>query len=98
MEDDEIGTYTPITACFFGGSLLMMAAGDRLIKGLRGDVDEEKEWYERKDADGGSTFENLCSGKGFEEGGQSLEKIWEARTGLALVGAPNIDERLHGAG
>merc|ERR1712144_135674 len=39
---------TPMTDSFFGGSLLMMKTGDRLIKGLRGDVGwSGKEWYER---------------------------------------------------
>jgi len=46
----------------------MMKTGDRLIKGLRGDVGwSGKEWYERMEVDGGLTFENLCSGKGFQE-------------------------------
>merc|ERR1711964_828584 len=37
---------TPMTDSFFGGSLLMMKTGDRLIKGLRGDVGwSGKEWY-----------------------------------------------------
>lgn len=96
--DDEIGTYTPMTDCFFGASL-MMAAGDQLIKGLRGDVDEEKEWYERKDVDGGSTFENLCSGKGFEKEARAWKKKpGGEETGLALVGAPNLADRLPEAG
>lgn len=61
-------TYTPMTDSFFGGSLLMMKTGDRLIKGLRGDVGwSGKEWYERMEVGGGLTFENLCSGKGFQE-------------------------------
>ena len=31
-------TYTPMTDCFFGGSLLMVATGDQRSKDLRGDV------------------------------------------------------------
>ncbi len=34
----KVGTYTPMTDCFFGGSLLMFVTGDQKDQGRRGDV------------------------------------------------------------
>ncbi len=56
-------TYTPMTDCFFGGSLLMFATSDQAIKGLRGDGRmKKKRWMEVED--GRSTGENLYAEKG----------------------------------
>jgi hypothetical protein len=50
-EQEQGNTYTPMTDCFFGGSLLMVTAGDReRIKGTerRLAMGEELKWKTRK--------------------------------------------------
>ena len=65
-------TYTPMTDCFFGGSLLMFATGDQAIKGLRGDVedeDNEEEMESRMDV----RQERICMRKkGSRKRGQKM--------------------------
>ena len=61
-------TYTPMTDCFFGGSLLMFATGDQAIKRLRGDgrmKTTKRRWMGVED--GRSTEKNLYAEKRVRE-------------------------------